>query len=87
MRRWRRRRCPFQAYRASLSASKWLAARGDDPVFGARPLKRLIQKEVLDELARKVLGGELRDGEAVVVDAGPGGLSFRANLTEAPLVA
>ncbi len=69
------------------AAKEWLGNRGYDPVFGARPLKRLIQKEVLDELARKVLAGELRDGETVVVDAGPGGLTFHANLSQAPLVA
>ena len=69
------------------AAREWLANRGFDPVFGARPLKRLIQKEVLDPLAMKVLGGALRDGEAVVVDAEAGHLTFRSNLSEAPLVA
>ena len=69
------------------AAKEWLANRGYDPVFGARPLKRLIQKEVLDELARQVLSGELRDGETVVVDVEGGRLTFHANLSEAPLVA
>jgi len=69
------------------AARDWLANRGYDPVYGARPLKRLIQKEVLDSLAMKVLNGDLRDGETVVVDADPGGLSFRSNMSEAPLVA
>ena len=69
------------------AAKDWLSRRGYDPVFGARPLKRLIQREVLDGLARKLLTGELHDGEVVTLDAGEGGLSFRANLTEAPLVA
>ena len=69
------------------AAREWLANRGYDPVYGARPLKRLIQKEVLDGLARMVLGGELRDGETVTVDAEGGHLRFHANLSAAPLVA
>jgi len=69
------------------AAKEWLSSRGYDPVYGARPLKRLIQREVLDGLARKLLTGELHDGELVTLDAGPEGLKFRANLTEAPLVA
>jgi ATP-dependent Clp protease ATP-binding subunit ClpB len=68
-------------------AREWLAARGYDPVFGARPLKRLIQKEVLDPLAIKVLNGELHEGETVTVDAQDGRLTFRSSMTEAPLVA
>jgi ATP-dependent Clp protease ATP-binding subunit ClpB len=69
------------------AAKEWLATRGYDPVFGARPLKRLLQKEVLDELARRVLSGELRDGETVVVDSDGVRLTFHANLSQAPLVA
>jgi ATP-dependent Clp protease ATP-binding subunit ClpB len=69
------------------AAKEWLANRGYDPVFGARPLKRLIQKEVLDELARRVLKGDLRDGETVVVDTEGGKLTFHASLSQAPLVA
>ena len=69
------------------AAKEWLGNRGYDPVFGARPLKRLIQKEVLDPLALKVLSGELHDGETVVVDADAGKLSFHSNLSQAPLVA
>ncbi|MCC6314638.1 MAG: ATP-dependent chaperone ClpB [Thermomicrobiales bacterium] len=69
------------------AAKELLANRGYDQVYGARPLKRLIQKEVLDELARRVLSGELRDGETVTVDAEGGKLTFQANLSGAPLVA
>ncbi len=69
------------------AAKEWLANRGYDPVFGARPLKRLIQKEVLDQLAMKVLSGELRDGETVTVDVAGGQLVFTANMSQAPLVA
>jgi len=69
------------------AAKEWLGNRGYDPVFGARPLKRLIQKEVLDPLAFKVLSGELHDGETVTVDAHAGKLFFHSNLSQAPLVA
>jgi ATP-dependent Clp protease ATP-binding subunit ClpB len=68
-------------------AREWLGSRGYDPVYGARPLKRLIQREVLDSLAMKLLNGELHDGEVVTIDASPAGLTFQAQLTEAPLVA
>jgi ATP-dependent Clp protease ATP-binding subunit ClpB len=68
-------------------AADLLANRGYDPVFGARPLKRLIQKDVLDELARMVLSGRLRDGETVVIDNDGGRLTFNPQLSGAPLVA
>ncbi|HEY7033845.1 MAG TPA: ATP-dependent chaperone ClpB [Thermomicrobiales bacterium] len=68
-------------------AKEWLANRGYDPVFGARPLKRLIQKEILDPLSMMLLGGELRDGETVTVDAAGGKLVFHANMSQAPMVA
>ena len=68
-------------------AREWIANRGYDPVYGARPLKRVIQREVLDSLALKLLNGELHDGEAITVDVGEGGLNFQAELTEAPMVA
>jgi ATP-dependent Clp protease ATP-binding subunit ClpB len=54
-----------------------LVVEGYDPMYGARPLKRTIQKRVLDPLAMRVLEGEFREGDHVVVDAGNGGLSFR----------
>jgi ATP-dependent Clp protease ATP-binding subunit ClpB len=69
------------------AAKEWLGARGYDPVFGARPLKRLIQREVLDPLAMKVLAGELNEGETVVIDEQDGKLLFAATVREAPLVA
>ena len=72
---------------ATVAAKEWLANRGYDPVYGARPLKRLIQREVLDPLAMKVLAGDLKDGEQVTVDAIEGSLVFRAALREAPVVA
>jgi ATP-dependent Clp protease ATP-binding subunit ClpB len=49
-------------------ARAWLAERGYDPVFGARPLRRLIQTEIQDRLARAILSGGVHDGDAVRVD-------------------
>ncbi|MFW6074805.1 MAG: ATP-dependent chaperone ClpB, partial [Chloroflexota bacterium] len=72
----------------TADAREWLATRGYDPVFGARPLKRLIQREVLDPLAMKLLDGELHDGETVVVDVGVDGeLTMTATMSEAEVVA
>jgi ATP-dependent Clp protease ATP-binding subunit ClpB len=68
-------------------AKEWLANRGYDPVFGARPLKRLIQKEILDPLSMMLLSGELRDGETVTVDNVGGQLVYHANMSQAPMVA
>jgi ATP-dependent Clp protease ATP-binding subunit ClpB len=56
------------------SAKEWLANEGYDPVFGARPLKRVIQRELQDPLAEMILAGEVRDGDTVTVTAGPAGL-------------
>ena len=50
-------------------ARKWLADRGYDPVYGARPLKRVIQKELQDPLARLLLEGRIHDGSEIKVDA------------------
>jgi ATP-dependent Clp protease ATP-binding subunit ClpB len=58
------------------SATHWLAERGYDPVYGARPLKRVIQKELVDVVARKLLAGELADGSVIQVSAGEGGLEI-----------
>ncbi len=55
------------------AAKEWLALIGFDPVYGARPLRRLVQKAVGDRLARAILTGEVRDGDEVVVDRGPSG--------------
>ena len=48
-------------------ARYWLAERGYDPIYGARPLRRLMQREIDDKLARALLSGEIRDGETVFV--------------------
>ncbi|GAA6525242.1 ATP-dependent chaperone ClpB [Intrasporangium sp. DVR] len=55
------------------AARDWLAARGYDPAYGARPLRRLVQKEIGDRLARALLSGEVRDGQTVHVDVDPAG--------------
>jgi ATP-dependent Clp protease ATP-binding subunit ClpB len=49
-------------------AREWLAKTGYDPVYGARPLKRVIQKQIVDPLATKFLGGEFISGDSIVVD-------------------
>jgi ATP-dependent Clp protease ATP-binding subunit ClpB len=56
------------------SAVSWLADEGFDPVYGARPLKRVIQRALQDRLAEMILGGEVSDGTSVVVSAGSEGL-------------
>ena len=60
------------------AASGWLAEQGYDPTFGARPLKRLIQREIADALAVEVLAGEFAGGDTIRVDAGQNGLKFNA---------
>jgi ATP-dependent Clp protease ATP-binding subunit ClpB len=55
-------------------ALHWLGDRGYDPVYGARPLKRVIQKELMDPIARKLLAGDLADGAVISVSAGDEGL-------------
>jgi ATP-dependent Clp protease ATP-binding subunit ClpB len=56
------------------AARDWLANEGYDSAYGARPLRRVIQRAVQDELAEKLLAGEITDGSTVKVDAGDGGL-------------
>ncbi len=56
------------------AARKWLADRGYDPVYGARPLKRVIQKELQDPLAELLLSGEVMDGDTIKVTADENGL-------------
>ncbi|MBE0412533.1 ATP-dependent chaperone ClpB [Yoonia sp.] len=56
------------------AALKWLADEGYDPVFGARPLKRVIQRSLQDQLAEMILAGDVGEGDTVRVSAGPDGL-------------
>jgi ATP-dependent Clp protease ATP-binding subunit ClpB len=58
------------------AAKDQLVREGYDPTYGARPLKRTIQRRVLDPLAMRVLEGAFREGDSVTVDAGPDALSF-----------
>jgi ATP-dependent Clp protease ATP-binding subunit ClpB len=56
------------------AAMTWMADKGYDPVYGARPLKRVIQKDLVDPVARKLLAGDLVDGSVIAVTTGPDGL-------------
>ncbi|MCB1372119.1 MAG: AAA family ATPase, partial [Rhodobacteraceae bacterium] len=60
------------------AARTWLADRGYDPVYGARPLKRVIQKELQDQLAEKLLAGDILDGSSVPVTVSDGRLAVGA---------
>ena len=60
-------------------AREWLAEKGYDPAYGARPLKRAIQKSVQDPLSELILSGRIKDGEKVSVSAGKAGLTFNGN--------
>ncbi|UQE75481.1 ATP-dependent chaperone ClpB [Gordonia sp. PP30] len=55
----------------STEAKEWLGARGYDPLYGARPLRRLIQQAIGDKLAKALLAGDIRDGDTVRVDVDP----------------
>jgi ATP-dependent Clp protease ATP-binding subunit ClpB len=59
-------------------AIEWLAGKGYDPAYGARPLKRVMQKELQDPLAEKILLGEILDGSNVFVTSGSDRLNFRS---------
>jgi ATP-dependent Clp protease ATP-binding subunit ClpB len=54
--------------RVSDAAREWLALNGFDPVYGARPVRRLVQSAIGDQLAKALLAGDIRDGDEVVVD-------------------
>ncbi|TFD93293.1 AAA family ATPase [Cryobacterium lactosi] len=62
-------------------ARAWLAERGYDPIYGARPLRRLMQTEIDDRLATALLGGTIRDGETVLVDLDEDGDSLTVSAT------
>ena len=65
------------------AARDWLADKGYDPAYGARPLKRVIQKEVQDPLAEMILAGKIKDGETVNVSGEQAGLTFNGKLAAA----
>jgi ATP-dependent Clp protease ATP-binding subunit ClpB len=64
-------------------ARNWLAAAGYDPVYGARPLKRVIQRRLQDPLAQMLLEGEIGDGAKVTVGAGKSGLIINGKTFDA----
>jgi len=64
-------------------ARDWLAEKGWDPAYGARPLKRVIQKHVQDPLAEMILSGQVHDGETVHVAAAYDGLTFNGKIAQA----
>jgi ATP-dependent Clp protease ATP-binding subunit ClpB len=66
------------------SAREWLAEAGYDPTYGARPLKRVIQRSLQDRLAGLLLEGRIADGERLAVTAGPDGLEVRQAAAESP---
>ena len=69
------------ALELDADARKWLADAGYDPVYGARPLKRVIQRALQDPLAEAILGGEVMDGSTVKITTGPDGLVFHGKAT------
>ncbi|MCC2591899.1 ATP-dependent chaperone ClpB [Tessaracoccus sp. OS52] len=58
---------------ATEAAEKWLATTGYDPVYGARPLRRLVQTAVEDQMARRLLAGEIHDGQTLTLDINDAG--------------
>jgi ATP-dependent Clp protease ATP-binding subunit ClpB len=74
--------------RVTDAAREWLALEGWDPAYGARPLRRLVQRQIGDQLARALLSGEVHDGDTVVVDRpedpSVAGLAVRRAQTPAP---
>ncbi|HEX9554240.1 MAG TPA: ATP-dependent chaperone ClpB [Streptosporangiaceae bacterium] len=68
------------------AAKEWLAVTGFDPVYGARPLRRLIQSAIGDQLARKLLAGEIVDGSEVLVDLDPDSDALTVTALRSPAV-
>jgi ATP-dependent Clp protease ATP-binding subunit ClpB len=64
-------------------ARTWLAQAGYDPVYGARPLKRVIQRSLQNPLAELILAGRIDEGETVQVTTGEGGLAIAGHLARA----
>jgi ATP-dependent Clp protease ATP-binding subunit ClpB len=67
------------------AARDWLAERGYDPVYGARPLKRTIQKHVQDALADKILAGDIEDGSLVLISEKKGDLVVSSQANAEPV--
>ena len=62
------------------AAAEWLSTTGYDPVYGARPLKRLVQREIENPLALKLLEGEFSDGDRIIIDSDGDELMFRRDV-------
>jgi ATP-dependent Clp protease ATP-binding subunit ClpB len=71
------------ALQIDASARAWLGEAGYDPVYGARPLKRVIQRQLQNPLAQMILAGQVNDGDTVPVSAGKEGLSIAGKVAEA----
>jgi len=69
------------------AARLWLAEHGYDPVYGARPLRRLMQREIDDRLANLLLAGDIQDGSAVLTDVAESGNSLELTVQEEQKVA
>jgi ATP-dependent Clp protease ATP-binding subunit ClpB len=67
---------------ATESAIDWIAQLGYDPQFGARPVKRVIQRKVLNELSKQILGGKLKQDQTIILDEIEGQLFFRNKLVD-----
>ncbi len=65
-------------------AARWLAQEGFDPVYGARPLRRAVQRHLENALSKGILSGEYQAGDHVVVDAGDSGLALHRPAVAAP---
>ena len=68
-------------------ARDWLAAKGWDPAYGARPLKRVIQRYLQDPLAEMILAGEVKDGDRVVISAEGNVLTFNGKAPQTAEIA
>jgi ATP-dependent Clp protease ATP-binding subunit ClpB len=66
------------------AAREWLAVTGFDPIYGARPLRRLVQSAIGDQLARELLSGEIADGDTVLVDLDEAADALVVSSTRAP---
>jgi ATP-dependent Clp protease ATP-binding subunit ClpB len=73
--------------RLDAKAREWLAEKGYDPAYGARPLKRAIQKSVQDPLAELILSGKVKDGDTVAISANRQGITFNGEVAAAAAAA
>jgi ATP-dependent Clp protease ATP-binding subunit ClpB len=69
------------------AARDWLAAKGWDPAYGARPLKRVIQRNLQDPLAEMILAGEVHDGDRVVIASEGNVLTFNGKARQTAEIA